>query len=131
MKMGTAQKQNISVQHRMWNRYDSTKASIVIINYDILGKWLPDLKAINPEVIIFDESHMLKNSKAARTKAAKDLSLEIDHVIALTDAPILNKPVELFAQLNIVNPKAYPTNTFFSYAKKGSVAKNLAILQNQ
>jgi hypothetical protein len=23
MKMGTAQKQNISVQHRMWNRYDS------------------------------------------------------------------------------------------------------------
>ena len=74
---------------------------------------------------------MLKNSKAARTKAAKDLSSEIDHVIALTDAPILNKPVELFAQLNIVNPKAYPTNTFFSYAKKGSVAKNLAILQNQ
>jgi len=23
MKMGTAQKQNISVQHKMWNRYDS------------------------------------------------------------------------------------------------------------
>jgi hypothetical protein len=23
MKMGTSQKQNISVQHRMWNRYDS------------------------------------------------------------------------------------------------------------
>jgi len=97
---------------------DISKASIVIINYDILGKWLPNLKAINPEVIIFDESHMLKNSKAARTKAAKDLSSEIDHVIALTGTPILNKPVELFAQLNIVNPKAYPTNTFFSYAKK-------------
>jgi len=97
---------------------DISKASIVIINYDILGKWLPDLKAINPEVIIFDESHMLKNSKAARTKAAKNLSSEIDHVLALTGTPILNKPVELFAQLNIVNPKAYPANTFFSYAKK-------------
>ena len=23
MKMGTAQKQNIAIQHRMWNRYDS------------------------------------------------------------------------------------------------------------
>ena len=23
MKMGTSQKQNLSVQHRMWNRYDS------------------------------------------------------------------------------------------------------------
>lgn len=27
---------------------DISKASTVIINYDILGKWLPDLKAINP-----------------------------------------------------------------------------------
>ena len=97
---------------------DISKANIVIINYDILGKWLTDLKAINPEVIIFDESHMLKNSKAARTKAAKNLSSEIDHVLALTGTPILNKPVELFSQLNIVNPKAYPANTFFIYAKK-------------
>lgn len=61
---------------------------------------------------------MLKNSKAARTEAAKNLSSESYHVIALTGTPILNKPVELFAQLNIVNPKAYPANTFFSYAKK-------------
>ncbi len=97
---------------------DISKASIIIINYDILGKWLDDLKAINPEIIIFDESHMLKNSKAARTKAAKKLASEIDHVIALTGTPILNKPIELFSQLNIVNPKAYPANKYFSFAVK-------------
>jgi len=29
MKMGTAQKQNISVQHRMWNRYDSRQKQAI------------------------------------------------------------------------------------------------------
>ena len=29
MKMGTAQKQNISVQHRMWNRYDSRPKQVI------------------------------------------------------------------------------------------------------
>lgn len=96
---------------------DISKASIVIINYDILGKWLPALQAINPQIIIFDESHVLKNSKAARTKAAVELSKD-RRIIALTGTPILNKPIELFSQLNIVNPKAYPENSYFRFAQK-------------
>jgi Superfamily II DNA/RNA helicases, SNF2 family len=97
---------------------DISKASIVVINYDLLKKWLTALLAINPEIIIFDESHMLKNSKTARTKAAIELSQDTDHIIALTGTPILNKPKELFCQLNIVNPKAYPEKSFFPFGIK-------------
>jgi len=92
---------------------DISKASIIIINYDILGKWLPVLSG---KIVIFDESHMLKNSKATRTKAAVELSQRVNHIIELTGTPLLNRPVELFSQLNIVNPKAYPA--FFPFAKK-------------
>ncbi len=97
---------------------DITEASIVVINYDILKKWLPRLQAINPQIIIFDESHVLKNRNAARTKAAVELSKNVNHVIALTGTPILNKPVELFSQVNIVNPRAYPEKSFFPFAQK-------------
>jgi len=102
---------------------DISKASIVVINYDILGKWLYALQAINPQIIIFDESHVLKNPKAARTKAAVEISRD-RRVIALTGTPILNKPVELFPQLNIINPRAYPENSFFPFAKKYCNAHN-------
>ena len=30
---------------------------IIILNYDVLKKWLPELKAIKPQVLIYDESH--------------------------------------------------------------------------
>lgn len=96
---------------------DITKASIIVINYDILSKWLMALLAVNPQIIIFDESHMLKNSKTARTQAAVELAAG-RRVIALTGTPILNKPVELFSQLSIVNPKAYPEKSFFRFATK-------------
>ena len=97
---------------------DISKASIVVINYDILRKWVDTLLSINPLVVVFDESHMLKNTKATRTQAAIKLSQQVEHVIELTGTPILNKPVELFQQLNIVNPAAYPANSFFNFALK-------------
>ena len=96
---------------------DISRASIVIINYDILKKWLSTLQAINPQIIIFDESHVLKNSKTARTQAAVELSMD-RQVIGLTGTPLLNRPSELFPQLSIVNPKAYPKKSFFSFAIK-------------
>jgi len=82
------------------NVYDT---DIVIINYDIVEKLSDKLLSINFKSVIIDESHYLKNYKAKRTIAIKDLTKKIDVRLCLTGTPILNKPNELISQLTILN----------------------------
>ncbi len=88
-----------------------------IINYDILKKWEPMLRR-KWDVIVFDESHKLKNRGWAvkrvvdgkevveikgteRTYIATQLSNYADKIILLTGTPIMNRPDEFFTQLKI------------------------------
>lgn len=89
---------------------------IVIINYDILGKWEKVIGSMNPEVLVVDESHYIKNPKALRTKAVKDLAKRCSHQIFLTGTPITNRPAEFFTTLNLLDPREFPS--WFSYVKK-------------
>jgi len=80
-------------------------ADYVIVNYDILGAWGPALSAIRPQALIVDESHYAKTPGAARTKALVALAQVIPAdglVLCLTGTPILNRPVELISQLQIL-----------------------------
>jgi SNF2 family DNA or RNA helicase len=77
-------------------------ADIVVVNYDILTAWEPFLA---PQALILDESHYCKNPDAARTQAAQALAARVPAagiVIGLTGTPLLNRPRELMAQLQIL-----------------------------
>jgi len=99
--------------------------SIIILNYAIFRKWLPELQRINPEVIVYDESHYIKSKAAARSKAAKTLSETVAHKILLTGTPVLNRPEELWNQLQIIDPFGYPDKRFFQWHKRYADAKQL------
>ena len=98
---------------------------IVIINYDILSKQLPVLKGYDPRILIFDESHSIKNSKSARSKAAAKLAKSVPHKILLTGTPILNRPAELWNQLCIIAPERYNSKSFFPWHKRFTAAHQL------
>lgn len=100
-------------------------ADIVIINYDVLKKWLPELIRIKPQVLIADEAHNCKNQKSARSKAAKELAAEVPHKILLTGTPVLNRPAELWNQLQIIDPLTYSNRRFFAWHKRYTDAKQL------
>ena len=91
------------------------EADITIINYDILNKWKSEIKNTNIKIIIYDESHYIKNQNASRSKAAKDISASAPHRILLTGTPVLNRPNELWNQLQIIDPIAYSDKNFFRW----------------
>ena len=107
-------------------------SDIVVINYDILKKWTQALQSINPQILILDESHAVKSQKRSkkmpdgttrrvdvgRSKAAKDLASITPHKILLTGTPILNRPSELWNQLQIIDPAQYTDKRFFQWHKR-------------
>lgn len=85
------------------------KEKILILNYEALIN--EDVKNLllhwRPEVLICDESHLLKSGKAKRTKAVINISNQIrkenGNVFLLTGTPILNTPMDIFWQFRILD----------------------------
>ncbi|XP_071484224.1 SWI/SNF-related matrix-associated actin-dependent regulator of chromatin subfamily A-like protein 1, partial [Diadema antillarum] len=92
-----------------------------IISYDIMSRQMKALLAKRFKVVIMDESHFLKNYKTARTKAALPLLKAAYRVILLSGTPALSRPAELFNQVNIINPKLFPS--FHEFAVRYCDAK--------
>jgi|LSQX01.1.fsa_nt_gb SNF2 family DNA or RNA helicase len=90
------------------------KKDIVIINYDILSSWVEELQKSNPQVLIFDEGQYIKSNKAQRTKAVKKLAKKIPHVIALSGTPIVNRPIESWNILQVINKTVFPNYMEFA-----------------
>lgn len=91
-----------------------------IINYDILknfhtieerGKTYEDWELrreivdFNPDLIILDEAHFIKNHKSIRGKILKDLSKRFtpDRIWLLTGTPIANRPMDYYNLLSIID----------------------------
>ena len=79
-----------------------------IINYDQLNKYSPYLYQQDYDLVVCDESHMLKNKKAIRTKVAfKVLQKSAKDVLFLTGTPIMNRPIEIYTTFNFITPMNY------------------------
>jgi len=78
------------------------KHDIVIINYDMVIKFEDWLIERQWDIIIVDESARLKNPKAKRSKVMKKILHHSDRKLFLTGTPILNRPVELYSQLDML-----------------------------
>lgn len=89
-------------------------ADIVICNYDIVGKHFRTIKDTAWDLLVCDEAHYLKNPKAARTRNVQ--AIKAKKRILMTGTPILNRPIELFSILQMVNPNLFPD--FIHYAKR-------------
>lgn len=84
---------------------DPDVRQMVIVNYDVLHRREDLLQ--DWDLVIADECHKIKNPKAKRTKAFLDICIPADHVVALTGTPILNRPLELWNIIHLLDPKAW------------------------
>ena len=80
-------------------------ANVVIVNYEKILKILDRLNSV--DMLILDESTLVKNYRAKRTKAALYLSEKVRFKLVLTGTPMMNNPDEVWSQYYIINPYCY------------------------
>lgn len=64
-------------------------------------------QTMRPRTLIVDESHMVKNAKAKRSKAVEGWCKWAKHRLLLSGTP-MNRPRELFSQVKCIYPKLFP-----------------------
>ena len=91
----------------IWNggRKPGPSADVVILNYELLGKFETELKRAPWDLIVFDEAHFLKTPEAQRTRAAKRLVPYARRRVCLTGTPMLGRPCELWSLLNLLESR--------------------------
>lgn len=72
---------------------------IILINYDLVWR-RPELKTLDNYTLILDESSLIKNTTAKRTKFI--LSLKFKNIILLSGTPISGKYEELYSQCKLL-----------------------------
>ena len=113
-------------------------APIRIVNYDALVKkdFLEILQDFRPEIIVFDESQMIKNPTAKRTKACVALSKLAKFRFLMTGTPIAKNTLDLFSQWLCLDQGETLGKNFFVfrgsyfYDKNASFARSASYFPN-
>ena len=74
------------------------------------------------EGFLVHNCHYYKSNKAFRTKAIKKLGKGVPHIIALSGTPIVNRPIEAYNAIQLINPDIFPN--FFSFTHTYCNAKH-------
>lgn len=94
---------------------------IFLTNYEALSmdNLFAAFQKWEPEELIFDESHRLKNFKAKRSKLAEELSNPLGkkrpYSYILSGTPILNSPLDIFQQFLILDGGATFGRNYFAF----------------
>jgi len=91
------------------------KPELIIINYDVLHRWVSQLKQFGFRSLFIDECHYCKNTSAKRTKAVRAIAKGIKHVIAISGTPLLSRPIELFPTLQMLRPSVFSSRWAYAH----------------
>lgn len=94
----------------------------IIMNYDMVSKYLIKILTTDYEVIILDESHYIKGVKntgkpsSHRAKAVLEIKDNINYRFELTGTPIPNHTKDIYNQLKFIDSPI--AKNFFDFASK-------------
>lgn len=102
-------------------------ADVVVVNYDVLKQQHSRTTAIEWNLLIFDESHMLKNReevtnkktgvKSYKTQRVREaFAIRSKRTLCLSGTPLLNRPEELWTTLQLLDRESWPN--FFAFGRK-------------
>ena len=68
-----------------------------------------------------------QSNKTARTKAAEIVLKDCSRLLLLSGTPALSRPIELYSQINMIDPKLFPYATDFGMRYCDGKKVNLVI----
>ncbi len=106
---------------------------IVITNYEalLMKDLFQALKAWTPEIMVLDESHKCKAMSSKRTKLAVELSDLVAYKYILSGTPVLNTPMDVFAQFRILDGGRTFGKSFFPFRNHYFWDKNAGMPQGK
>ncbi|MCO4293293.1 DEAD/DEAH box helicase [Solitalea sp. MAHUQ-68] len=84
---------------------------LVITSYPILLRDIELFESFYFNYIVLDEAQAIKNPSSAVTKAVS--SLKSKHKLVLSGTPVENSTMDLWSQMNFINPGLLGSQTFF------------------
>lgn len=78
-----------------------------VVNYDSAWRMHAELLRRRYGIVILDESHYIKNKKAARSKFIIKLGAQASRRYCLTGTPMPNNPLEIFNQVRFLDPSIF------------------------
>jgi len=116
------------------NPFESDR--IIISSYEFAANKSADLKAINWDLVVFDEAHRLRNVfKEGSNKRAKAFNEAFPDTrkILLTATPLQNSLMELYGLVSVIDPHFFGSEQVFreQYAGKRADSAELAILKQR
>ena len=99
-------------------RIASKSSRVTVVSYPLLSveSIRAQCEAAAFQVVVADESHYVKDGKAKRTKALVPILKRAKRCVLLSGTPALNRPRDLFTQLDALRPGAM--GTFGAFAKQ-------------
>lgn len=81
---------------------------VTILSYDLAVKLCDLLQKRGFMIIIADECHALRNIETKRSKTLIPIIGAAERALLLSGTPALSRPIELFPQIQAINPKLLP-----------------------
>lgn len=95
--------------------FDSGSANLVLLNYECLRSYLPEVQKLveASTLLVFDEVHKVKAIDGSNAQKALELAKNAFYTIALTGTPIPNSYTDIWNLLNILYHNEY--DEFFGF----------------
>jgi len=79
----------------------------LVVNYDKLTTQRERILWWDADIVIFDESHLVKHHNSKRSKASASITKNKDMVLLLTGTPITKSWTDIFSQFKVMNPEIF------------------------
>jgi SWI/SNF-related matrix-associated actin-dependent regulator 1 of chromatin subfamily A len=88
------------------------RSNTIICSYNVMTKRWKELEALGFDCVIWDEAHYLKGNRKKTKRVAAALRLKSPYVLFLTGTPFLNRPIELFNILTMLEPGKWKLGSY-------------------
>jgi SWI/SNF-related matrix-associated actin-dependent regulator 1 of chromatin subfamily A len=103
---------SINVVHKAENL---AQTPLTIVPFSTVVRIADQLPRIGYDMIILDESHELKNPKTQLYKTLLPIMSKVKYLLLLSGTPTLNRPAELFPQLQLLLPHVFSSFKLYAF----------------